>query len=235
MIVASRRLCKDVAGWLGALVAFVCATAGHAEEANDVGPEVRLAGTIGILIGLPDRVEDSPDYETSPLAGVSLDADPSIGFNAELGYRMLPWFSVAVHVEHLAEISVGPGDSNRGSPQSGSEVLSGESWALTADARVYPWQNERLKPFAVAGVGWLLVDTNNEPVVQTSTGEDPMLEPIDSGIGSPNGFVARVGGGVDIHLTESFFLTTQATYVVPVDDVEDFDYVSVAWGFGYRF
>jgi hypothetical protein len=210
-------------------------TLGHAEsDAGGTGPELRLSGTVGILTSLSDEIEDSSGYKASPFNGVDLDADPSIGFNAEAGYRILPWLSIAAHVEYLAEISVSPGDSGRASPQSGSEVLTGETWALTADARLFPLTG-RLQPFLVVGAGWLWVNTNDEPVVQTSTGNDPMLEPIDTDLGSRNGFVARAGGGIDIYLTDAFFLTTQVTYVIPVDRVQDFDYVSVAWGFGYQF
>jgi hypothetical protein len=93
----------------------------------------------------------------------------------------------------------------------------------------------RFQPFAVLGAGWLWADTDDEPVVRTGTGTDPVLRPIPSGIGSPDGFVARAGAGLDAYLSESFFLTFQATYMVPVGDVRDFDYVSIAWGLGYRF
>lgn len=233
---ASRCGDRVPALWMVALAALLlCGPSVHAEsEAGKEGPVVRLSGTIGLLTSLADRVEDTANYEASPLDGVDLDADPSIGFNGEVGYRVRPWISVSAHVEYLADISVSPGDSNRSSPQSGSTVLKGESWALTADARLFPLSGT-VQPFLVVGAGWLWAHTDDEPVVQTSTGDDPMLEPIDSGIGNRNGFVARAGGGVDLYLGDSFFLTAEVTYVVPVDRVQDFDYVSVAWGFGYQF
>ncbi len=229
----------------GMLVLVFLATAGigsaaYAQEvaeregSSSTGVELRLAGTVGILTNLAGRVEVSPDYESSELASIDLKADPSIGFNVELGYRLHPRASFAAHVEHLAEISSSLENGGRAGAQAGDAVLSGSAWALTGDARVYALVGT-VQPFVVLGGGWMWADTDDEPVVQTSTGEDPELRPIPSGIGSRSGFVARGGAGLDVYLGESFFLTAQATYMVPVGRVRDFDYVSVAWGLGYLF
>lgn len=222
--------------WLALLIALLLWSSGALAESDGgaTGPELRLSGTVGIFTELADRVEDTSNYRASPLRGVSLDSEPSVGFNAEVGYRIRRWVSVAAHVEYLPRISVSPGDSGQASPQSGSEVLTGDSWALTADARLFPFEG-RVQPFLVLGAGWLWVDTQDERVVQTSTGDDPMLEAIDSGLGRRNGFAARAGAGIDLYFGEAFFLTAQVTYLVPVDRVQDFDYVSVGWGFGYQF
>lgn len=218
----------------------IASFASHSARADEVAPhaavglELRLAGTVGVLTNLAGRVEESPDYQTSQLADLDVQSDPSIGFNAEVGWRFHPHLSVAAHVEHLAEISVSVENGGRAGPESGDGVLTGSAWALTGDARAYAMTG-RFQPFAVLGAGWLWADTDDEPVVRTGTGTDPVLRPIPSGIGSPDGFVARAGAGLDAYLSESFFLTFQATYMVPVGDVRDFDYVSIAWGLGYRF
>ena len=235
VVATPSHLRRKAATWIALLWALLLgASAGRAEsDPGATGPELRLSGTVGVLTSLADRVEDTSNFKASALAGVDLDSEPSIGFNAEGGYRIHPWVSIAAHVEHLPEISISTGNRRAG-PQAGSGVLKGESWALTADARLFPLTG-RVQPFLVLGAGWLWVHTDDERVVQTSAGEDPMLEPIDSGLGNRDGFVARAGGGVDLYLTDAFFLSAQVTYVVPVDRVQDFDYVSVAWGFGYQF
>ena len=198
------------------------------------GLELRLAGTVGVLTNLADRVEESPDYQTSALAGIGLKSEPSIGFNAEVGWRFHPNFSISAHVEHLAELDVSLKDGGRASAEAGNAVLSGESWALTSDARIY-LRTGTVQPFLVLGAGWMWADTDDEPILRTGTGTDPILRPIPTGIGTRNGFVARSGGGLDVYLGESFFLTAQATYMVPVGRIRDFDYVSIAWGLGYLF
>ncbi|HPG27034.1 MAG TPA: hypothetical protein PLW10_15460 [Myxococcota bacterium] len=200
------------------------------------GLEVRLSGTVGVLTNLADRFEDAPAYSTSPLAGVDLEDVPAIGFNAELGYRIHPFVSFAAHVEHLAEISVSVENGGRagGAGQAGDAVLSGESWTLTGDLRAYVLTGV-VQPYAVLGAGWMWADTDDEPVVRTGTDPEPALRPISSGIGSRQGFAARAGAGLDVYLNDAFFLNAQATYVVPVGRIRDFDYVSIAWGIGYRF
>lgn len=50
-----------------------------------------------------------------------------------------------------------------------------------------------------------------------------------------SGFAARFGGGIDIYITRNFYGALDASYVLPTGDVDDFDMVSIGWGFGYRF
>ena len=46
---------------------------------------------------------------------------------------------------------------------------------------------------------------------------------------------ARFGGGIDIYATENFAVSLNISYVLPTGDLKDLDYVSIAWGFQYRF
>jgi opacity protein-like surface antigen len=73
----------------------------------------------------------------------------------------------------------------------------------------------RFQPFAMIGIGGLGVH-----------GEG------DSG---DSGFAARFGGGLDVYITRNFYGAIDASYVLPTGDVDDFDLVSIGWGFGYRF
>jgi opacity protein-like surface antigen len=47
--------------------------------------------------------------------------------------------------------------------------------------------------------------------------------------------VFRVGGGVDVYITENWLVNLEAVYVAPVDDMDDFPYASIGAGIGYRF
>lgn len=88
-----------------------------------------------------------------------------------------------------------------------------EFWTLTTDTKIF-LATGRTQPFAAVGFGVGQAD------VVGSTG---------------NGFVARLGGGVDFYLTERIVLALDAAYVVPTGDLANLDFVSVGWGLQYRF
>ena len=233
------------ARWTAVLVAslVLCPAAARDSRAEELPPastrgfEARLSGSVGIFTELASRVEGSENYGASPLAGVGLEDQPSLGFNAELAYRVHPHVSVSAHAEYLSDLSVEVGEGLRAGPEAGNRLLSGETWTLTGDVRLFPLTSGTFQPFLVVGAGWMWAETADDPVVRSAAPafEDPELIPIDSGIGDRNAFVARAGGGVDVLFTDSFFVTAQASYVFATGRLADFDYVSVAWGFGYRF
>ena len=84
-------------------------------------------------------------------------------------------------------------------------TVNGKAFALTG----------RFQPFAMIGIGAMGVHGDE-----------------DSG---DSGFAARFGGGIDIYITRNFYGAVDASYVLPTGDVDDFDLVSIGWGFGYRF
>ena len=67
-----------------------------------------------------------------------------------------------------------------------------------------------------------------------------MVVEVDDSVGAgvstdETDFAARFGGGIEAYLTETIALTFDASYVVPTDDLDDFNYVSLGWGLNYRF
>lgn len=48
-------------------------------------------------------------------------------------------------------------------------------------------------------------------------------------------FAARLGGGLDVYITEHILGTLGASYVIPDDDLSNFAYVSAILGLGFRF
>jgi opacity protein-like surface antigen len=93
----------------------------------------------------------------------------------------------------------------------GSDV---DLWALTSDAKWYPLTG-RWQPFLLAGVGVLTAD------------------PIDEGTGTD--ITLRFGGGMEAYVTENVALAFDASYVLPTSKVKDLPYLSLSWGFLYRF
>ena len=50
-----------------------------------------------------------------------------------------------------------------------------------------------------------------------------------------NEFAMRFGGGIDLYATKNVVVSLEADYVLPVSSLSDLDYVSIGWGFQYRF
>ena len=45
----------------------------------------------------------------------------------------------------------------------------------------------------------------------------------------------RFGGGIDLYATQNVVVSLEADYVLPVGKLEDLNYITVSWGFQYRF
>jgi opacity protein-like surface antigen len=88
-----------------------------------------------------------------------------------------------------------------------------DRWTLTVDAKGYPLQG-RFQPFVSLGFGYAELDKR--------TGNDWE-------------FAIRPGGGLDVYLTRHIAFNLNASYVVPMDDSDSGDYVSLGWGLLYRF
>jgi opacity protein-like surface antigen len=87
-------------------------------------------------------------------------------------------------------------------------------WALTSDAKWYPLVG-RWQPFLLAGVGMATAD------------------PIDEGTGTD--IALRFGGGMEAYVTENVAVAFDASYVLPTSKVKNLNYLSLSWGFLYRF
>ena len=48
-------------------------------------------------------------------------------------------------------------------------------------------------------------------------------------------FVAKVGGGMDIYITEDWGITLDATYVLPFDRLQQLRYICFNWGVLFKF
>ena len=117
---------------------------------------------------------------------------------------------------------------------------------LTADLRAY-LTTGMVQPFVILGAGWMKTygeDTRINPLVEFGQDQGnptnpntklPMADEIDV---DDSGFVGRFGGGLDIYVTRNVSLGASASYVVPFgtwDSGFDYNYISLEWGFQYRF
>jgi len=91
-----------------------------------------------------------------------------------------------------------------------SDELDGsEHWALGANAKGY-FTTGAVQPYALLGLAYYEVGNTS-----------------DLGV--------RFGGGVDIYLSQHFYVNTGLNYVWGTGDLSDIDYFTLQWGAGYKF
>jgi len=146
-------------------------------------------------------------------------ARDDFGFNLFAGYRMFKGLASDFEFEYIDAIPV---SGKPAGPNFDVRIFD-----LSWNFRVYPlaWAFEpasplqRVQPYLAAGVSNQWVQLQRQP----------------SGDRDEGNFAGRLGGGLDVYLTESFALTADAIYTIGAGDVSDFPYLSIGWGFLYRF
>ena len=132
--------------------------------------------------------------------------DDSLGLNFRGGYRFHPHLAAEAQFEWIEGFDV-----------SGSSIEF-ETWTFTGNAKAYLLTSQ-VQPYALFGMGVMQVEVDL-PGGFTLQDED---------------FVVRVGGGIDVYASEYIVLSLEGVYVAPADDLNDFNYFSLGWGFLYRF
>ena len=92
-----------------------------------------------------------------------------------------------------------------------------DAWSLTANAKAFLTTGQ-IQPYLLVGIG-------------VSQAE---LEAFGVSVDATD-FVARLGGGVDFYLTESWVLDLEVAYILPTGDIDGTDYISIGAGVQYRF
>jgi outer membrane protein W len=180
-----------------------------------------------------NRVLCPPEIEQD----VPIKADASLGVNARAGYRFHPRFAAEAHLEYLSGSEIAA-DTFRWQ----TDIVKLSALTLTADFKAY-LSTGIVQPFAIIGAGWMKTygkDTRLDPLKHFPTDNPNRLIPIADEIDvDDSGFVGRFGGGLDIYLTRHASLGASASYVLPFggswDSGFDYNYISIDWGFQYRF
>jgi opacity protein-like surface antigen len=150
------------------------------------------------------------DYDTR-----GFNVDSTFGFNVEAGYRVAQLFALGAEFEWTNAFG------NR-------DVLAIGTQNVGIPFRLYPLARlfdpgamaNRFQPFIKLAPTWQWAE-------RTIAGED---EDEDKG-----GFVGRMGGGLDIYLTENVVLVTSALYNWPTGKIDSLGYWSFGGGIQYRF
>ncbi len=209
-----------------ALTSLVCAsfalTAGEDAKQDEFARRGWLIGVAGsyAIETFKDDAESDIQKFLGPTA--SLSVDNSLGFNGRVGYRCHRWFSAEVEVEWLDGFK---------SDASGADALGPlfskidfEPVVVTANMKGYILTG-RYQPFLLVGGGVM-------------TAEAKLQSPAPPGVRrsiTDTEFAMRFGGGIDFYATKNVVVSLEADYVLPVSSLSDLDYISIGWGFQYRF
>ena len=144
-----------------------------------------------------------------------LDVDDSWGLNARVGYRFHPRFAAEIQYEWYDDFEI---------DVLGFTVAEVDGWSLTANGKAYLLTG-RIQPYALLGGGYL------EGELDTS------------GLGisaDDNAFMWRFGGGFDIYAVggqgqEHIVLSLEATYLLPIAELDDLEFWTIGVGLQYRF
>lgn len=199
-----------------ALAALLAAPWARAQTEGGTSPLEGYART-GVYAGLAGAVafdDFSSDVSLPGLEGSAVPValggfDPSLGLHARAGYRALERVAGELHFEWLSGFD-------------GQSVISGvplsatiETLAVSADVKLYPLLG-RYQPFLILGLGVLGAE-------ETTTNTDEW------------DFAARLGGGIDVYVTDHIAVNLDVSYVLPLDQLSGYEYVSLGWGLLYRF
>jgi opacity protein-like surface antigen len=172
--------------------------------------------------------EEAPDYAAvGPYLGIGgnyaiqnfQDHGPgnvgnSAGFHVRGGYRVHPYVAVEALYEYFSEFD----NDGRAKFSNLDQTDHYDGWAVTANVKGYMLTG-RWQPYALLGLGY--VDINGHNVVDKS--------------GPGNGFEMRFGLGMDACITEHVAIGPEVAYVLPFDDANNMDLITVALGLRYKF
>jgi hypothetical protein len=134
-------------------------------------------------------------------------ADDSFALDLIGGYRVDSLVAYELEAEFLADFDVdGVG---------GGDI---DGLALTGNIKLFPLQaSDGGQPFLLLGLGLLELDG---PDAIDADDTEPLLQ---------------IGGGLDFPISERAMFGVKATYRLPLDDLDDFEYWTLGANVQYRF
>lgn len=197
-------------GWVLATL-LLLATPVSAQDDVDFMPDGWFMG-IGATYGMEHF--DGSDLDTS---------ENEWGGNIYAGWRFMRYFAGDLTFEYIDDLEV----SDATPPGFNNGVDVDRFYSLTVNGRGYLPLDKlseslaRVQPYASAGFGLLhgRMKNHSGPSNDKEKGR----------------FTGRVGGGLDISLTENLVLNASANYFLPTSALSDLNFLSVGFGLGWRF
>jgi opacity protein-like surface antigen len=194
---------------------FVGVCLSHSVLISDAGAEMREESEIdyassGFYVWLGAGI--GVTTEGSDIGGslLPLDVSTAGGFNGRVG-SATRYLALELQFEYLPTFEASA---------AGLPVAEWSMFAMTGNAKIQ-LPLGRFQPYLMVGGGMARAST--------SFGITPGLD------GSSYSGVFRGGGGVNVYVTEHIALAADATYVLPFDDNDGLDYVSIGLGAFYKF
>jgi opacity protein-like surface antigen len=184
------------------------------------GPYVGLA----VAGGIPTFDGGELFTITTPSKG-RVNEETSVGINARLGWRFLPWAAAEIQYEWMNDFVV---------ETRGAECLKVKSQVLTGNLKLYA-PHHSFHPYALAGVGVGRYQQEARTIALASASCGP--NPGDHSNQRDWELAARFGLGVDLYLNEHILLNIEGTGVYSDERLLEspWAYVSIAAGIQYRF
>jgi hypothetical protein len=177
-----------------------------------------------VLISAPAMADEGPIYGGHDwygsiygmLAIPNMDADsadPGGGAAVSAGFRFNRWFAGEIGAEWLHEISYdrGSGPLTCSTRSGGADSFT--AWQVTGGGRMY-FTDSLIQPYLLAHGGFMQTRDHGGGRSCTSSG-----------------FIARLGGGVEVFVTNGLAVSLLGAYVLPTTgNAKDHDYVSIGFG-----
>jgi opacity protein-like surface antigen len=198
---------------VGAAAITTLACASVARIADEHAEEDEFARR-GWLVGV------AGSYAIETFEDDAESVDNSLGFNGRVGYRCHRRFSAEIEVEWLDQFKADVSAAGVGK----IATIDLELVVVTANTKGYLLTG-RYQPFLLVGAGFM-------------TAEAKVRDTADLGLSASEketDFAMRFGGGIDLYATKHVVVSVEADYVLPFGSLDDVDYISIGWGFQYRF
>jgi opacity protein-like surface antigen len=159
----------------------------------------------------------------SEFGGAAQGAGDSIGFNFRGGYRFNDYYAIEGLYEYMDKFEktvTGP-LGNRAKADIGTNNFS-----LMGKVILPTLGLSQLQPFIAGGIGFM--EASGDAKLQVRNGQ------FHRG-GSSTEFAGRVDGGLDYFLTPEISTFFDLGYVIPTDQLENLNYLSLSAGVKYNF
>ncbi|HEB88458.1 MAG TPA: porin family protein [Deltaproteobacteria bacterium] len=215
---------------LAVSVVWLVPSGASAGDRSQTGAYFSAAGVFGI----PTELKDEIELSFNPVvgggnAGLGVQVKPGWGVNGRVGYRFHPRFAVQLQGEWISTFEIATSKGRREEPRGKQQIEDIETWVATADARFFLLTG-RVQPNLALGIGAMGIDVKNRS--SAGRGGTPS---VTSDRSDGTDLAARMGAGVDFVLNRNFFVGLDVSYVIPTGEIQDFDYVSIVFGFGLRY
>jgi len=190
------------------------------------GVRAGAALAVALLLGVPapfaradEVLYGGNDWYVTAAGIVGVDnsdvsgAEPSGGATISTGFRFNRWVATEIAAEWIEKIRYDRGSGAKTCRGSGGASNSYNAWQVTSGGRLY-FTESLIQPYLLGHLG--LIQTRDNGGGRSCEG---------------TGLVARLGGGVDVFVSNGLAISILGAYVLPTTGASrDHDYVSLGLG-----